>query len=371
MRVMQLIPSLHVGGAERIVALLSRSLQGMGHTVEVVALGPAAGSFLEENLRAAGVELRFLGKGPGLDLRAIPRLARALQAARPDVVHTHLHVLKYLLPARLRHRRCAVVHTVHNLAENEASPLDRRLQGRAFRGGVEPVAIGDAVAESMAAVYGRRPRHTIPNGIPTARFQAQAGTRGAVRAELGLPAGAPVLVTVGRLNVQKDQRLLLEAFADRRLAGLGARLLVVGDGELRGELEGRTAALGLADRVDFLGVRGDVPRLLAAADAFVLSSRWEGNPLVVMEAMAAGVAVVSTAVGCVPELVSAETGRLVPSGDAAALAGAMVEISQDLDAAHQLGVNGAGVAAARFDVSVMAQAYARLYEDLARGTSGP
>ena len=361
MRIVELVPSLGVGGAERIVALLALALHDAGHAVSVVSLGAAQGSWIEAELRERGVDVHFLGKGAGFEPRVMARLARTLRRLRPEAIHTHLHVLKYLAPALVGLGPRRVVHTLHNLADKEATPADQRLQRALFRAGVEPVAIGDAVADSAARVYGRRPDACIPNGVPVDAFQRPSEVGARVRADLGIAATAPVFAVVGRLNPQKNHALLIEAFADPALARAGAHLLVVGDGELRADVEAQIEGLELGPRVHLLGVRRDVPDLLAAADAFVLSSDYEGNPLVVMEALAAGRAVVATAVGCVPELVGPDTGRLVPAGDAPALAAALRELAEDRALAATLGENGAAVARARFDVSVMAQAYLALF----------
>ncbi|MCB9780216.1 MAG: glycosyltransferase [Alphaproteobacteria bacterium] len=362
MRIVQLIPSLQVGGAEKVAALLAEELVVLGHRVEVVSLAGESGSFLEAGLRdRPGIGLHFLGKGPGFEPRVIARLARLLRRLRPDVVHSHLHTLKYLLPARALSPRLPVVHTLHNLAEHEAVAADRRLQQLAFRIGVAPVAIGDAVADSVRRVYGLDPAAVIPNGIPVAAQRAPAGSRERIRAELGLPADALVLLFAGRLNPQKDPLRLVEALAAPELAARNLRLLIAGEGELREALEARIAERGLQERVQLLGVRRDVPALLAAADAFVLPSRYEGNPLVVMEAMSAGRAVVASAVGCVPELVSAETGRLVPAEDVAPLVDALSALTAAPDRLAAMGREGARVAETRFDTPVMARAYADLY----------
>ncbi|MFT4974536.1 MAG: glycosyltransferase involved in cell wall biosynthesis, partial [Myxococcota bacterium] len=350
MRIIELIPTLSVGGAERVVALLAEALSAE-HDVTVVVLGSSSDSWIEVQLRAAGVAVVFLDKPPGLSPATVARLARQLQRLRPDVVHSHLHVLKYLLPAQLTWR-CPVVHTLHNIAEHEAVSLDRALQQLAFRAGVAAVSIGGAVTESVERVYGRPPHAVITNGIPVTDYQAPPQAGAAIRAELSLPPSAPVFVAVGRLNPQKHHAALLTALSDPRLAALDARLIVAGEGELRPELEAQIERLGLSDRAQLLGVRSDVPALLAAADAFVISSTWEGNPLAVMEAMSAGCPVVATAVGCVPELVEEGTGLLVPPDDSAALAEAMVVLAADRTHAAAMGRAGAAAATARFDVAV-------------------
>ncbi|MCK6503473.1 glycosyltransferase [Myxococcota bacterium] len=367
MHVLQVIPSLTVGGAERIVGLLAVALQARGHRVTVCALGPPAGSFIEAELRAAGVGLAFLDKGLGLEPRVVPRLARLLRRLRPDVIHTHLHTVKYVLPARLAWPRAPVLHTVHNLAEHEADRLGQAAHHLAFRAGVAPVAIGQAVADSVQRLYGVPARFTIPNGVDVAAFQRPAEVRQAVRRELGLADDLPVLLAAGRLNAQKDHATLLRALADPALGEAPLRLLLAGEGELRPELEALADALGLGERVRFLGVRRDVPELMAAADAFVLSSTYEGNPLVVMEALSAGLPVVATAVGCVPELVDASTGALVPPRDPPALARALRALLTDLPAARQAGQRGRRVARERFDLPVMAAAYEAAYRALRQG----
>jgi glycosyltransferase involved in cell wall biosynthesis len=327
-----------------MAALLSLELARTDR-VTVVSLYDRTGSWIEAEL--SGLPLQFLGKKPGLDPRLVPRLRATMRALRPDVVHTHLHTLKYALTAV---RPSRIVHTLHNLAEREIEPHSRPVHALAFRLGARPVAIGDAVAESIRAVYRQEPEAIIPNGIRVADFDVPPGTREEVRAELGLEG--PVFLAVGRLNPQKDPLGLLAAF--ERVPGT---LLLAGDGELRDAVVARAGP-----RVRVLGVRRDIPRLFAACDALVLASRWEGNPLVVMEAMAAGRPVVATAVGCVPELVPAGAGVLVPHGDPAAL-GAALSLYADTARAAADGLEARRHAVTHFDVSVMAARYRALFAE--------
>jgi glycosyltransferase involved in cell wall biosynthesis len=363
-RILQVISTLRVGGAQRMLVSLARRLKRSGHEVRVVSVYAASGSAFEAELAADDVPAEFLGKGPGVDPRMIPRLARVLASFRPDLIHTHMGVLKYAF-APAAARRAQVVHTVHNLAEREVERPSQLLQYVAFRTNVVPVAIGDAVAESIRRRYRLAACRVIPNGIPVADYAAPPGSvRDALRASLGIPPGAPTFVTVGRLEPQKDHATLVRAFASPRLRATGAFVLVVGDGVLREDVERLALEEGVADRVRFLGTRSDVPRLLAAADAFVLASRWEGNPLSVMEAMAAGRPVVATTVGCVPELVPASAGTLVAPGDVAALESALFDLASDLPRARAQGAAAARIAEATFDLSVMTRAYEALYAEL-------
>ncbi|MFP5502637.1 MAG: glycosyltransferase, partial [Candidatus Sericytochromatia bacterium] len=169
---------------------------------------------------------------------------------------------------------------------------------------------------------------------------------------------------VARLMPVKNHAMLIEAFA-RGLGGApDAHLLLVGEGELRPALERQVAEAGLTGRIHLMGKRTDIPETLAAADAFVLASDWEGNPLSVLEAMAAGKPVVATAVGGVPELVTAETGRLVPPGDTVAMAEALKAAYALPDVRQRMGERAALRAEAAFDVAAMARAYEALYTRL-------
>jgi glycosyltransferase involved in cell wall biosynthesis len=365
MRILHLIPQLPVGGAERMLASLVHHQLEAGHEIGVVSLYDPLGTSIEAELRAQPIELFFLGKRGGFDVRMIPRIARVLRRFRPQVLHTHMQVLRYVLPARLLSSRCRIVHTMHTGAWRDATDWPTRLLQRvAFRTCVVPVAIGNAVADSIREVYGVSPRHVIPNGIPVSVYATAGREREEARASLGIPAGTPVLLCVAQLLSVKNHQSLLRAFASERLAAAGARLLLVGDGGLRSVLEAQTRALGIADRVSFLGVRSDVPRLLAAADGFVLASSAEGNPLSIMEAMAAGKPVVATAVGCIPDLVTEGSGRLVSAGDEGALEDAMVELVRDAPLARARGEKAARTALERFDDSRMALAYERLYAEV-------
>jgi glycosyltransferase involved in cell wall biosynthesis len=360
MQILQVIPSLDVGGAERMVLLLARELATLGQDISVVSLFDPTSTWMEADLRAAGIPLYFLGKRPGLDLRMIPRLARLLQKLQPDIVHTHLHVLKYLLPAQLSWRRCRVVHTLHNLAEHEIERSGQLFQQVAFRSGVMPVAIGTAVAQSLRRVYHMEARHIIPNGIPVSQFQLPPETRSLLRQELGLSDDQVVFLSAGRLNRQKNQALLIDAFIAANLPN--SCLLLAGEGDLRPSLEQKAAGAP----VRFLGVRKDIPKLMAASDVFVLSSSWEGNPLVVMEAMASGLPVVATSVGCVPELLESGGGILVSDGDCKAMTEAFCQLASSPENRRDIGRTGAQEALRRFDTRTMANSYLALYQKLRR-----
>lgn len=367
-RVLHVLPNFRPGGAERMAVNLMRTLSRERFEAGAVSLFDPSGTDLEETLAQSGIPVWYLGKRRGPDPRMFTRIARVLRRFRPDVVHTHQYVLRYTLPTML-HRTPAMVHTVHSLADKEVPRSGHWIQRLAFKRGVLPVAIAQEVADSLGCLYGVSGFPLIPNGVPVEAYRWPSVDRRTWRGREGFATGDVLFVCVARLSPVKNPALLLESFAHGPASDPRSHLLLVGEGELRPELERRIRALGLQGKVHLLGLRPDIPEALNAADVFVLASGWEGNPLSVMEAMAAGKPVVCTAVGGVPELVEdGRSGLLVPRGDAAAFSGAMSYLLEDPGAGEAMGERAAGIACERFDLEVMTRAYEELYEArLAKG----
>ncbi|CUU05293.1 MAG: glycosyltransferase [Fimbriimonadales bacterium] len=369
-RVLQVIPAFTVGGAEWMATLLATALTPDRFEVHMLSLHPPKQSPMEQMLSAHRIPTHYLNKRAGLEMSVYWRLFRLLTRLKPQIVHTHQTVGRYVYPTCWLARVPVVVHTVHNVAEKElAARWARAFQRLAYSCKVYPVTIADEVEKSFRRVYKRAPVANIPNGILTTQFLQATHQRHRMRSELGLCETTIALICVAALRSQKNHALLIEAYAKVSAAVPNTVLLLVGGGnafepDLPRQLEAKVAALNLSDRVRFLGVRSDIPELLAASDVFVLSSEYEGNPLSVMEAMAAGLPVVATAVGGVPELVEPGTGILVPPRDAEALAHAMETLCRDPALRQQMGQKARAVAQARFDIRTMAQQYELLYMKL-------
>lgn len=368
--VFQVLPSLVVGGAERLVVHLMEHLSRERFAPVCICLESPLGTHYEARVRALGAPLYFLGKGAGASGDALRQLNALFRQYRPTVVHTHIIGLNYAYPLMLRYHTPARVHTVHNLAQREVGvrvgAWVRMLAFRYRLGGVVPVAVADKVRATIQQLYGYPDPPLIPNGIPTDEYAPNPDTRARWRQAHGIEPRATVVTHIGRFAVQKNHALLVEAFAQVR-ADAPLYLLLVGGGELENAVREQVAGLGLQGRVRFLGVRADVADILRASDVFVLSSRVEGNPLSVMEAMAAGLPVVSTAVGGVPELVrEGVTGLLVPSEDAGALAQAMQALVDDPVRRQAMGEAARRHAVAHFDIRHTVRGYEQLYESLLR-----
>jgi glycosyltransferase involved in cell wall biosynthesis len=286
----------------------------------------------------APVVIPQLGRAirPAHDLTALGRLVRLFRRLRPDLVHTHTAKAGTL--GRLAARFAGVplvVHTFHgHVLEGYFSPaltrvflgIERALARRTDR----IVTVSPRVRESLLALGIGRPEQVevVPLGLSLQRFAVAIPGRASLREQWSVPRGAPLLAIVGRLVPIKDHPTLFAAMTRDEVRT--AHLLVVGDGERRAALEAMARDLGLSPRVHFLGWRDDLEAILPELDMVICCSRNEGTPVAVIEAMAAGVPVLSTDVGGVGDLLThGETGWLVPAGDPAGLARGIRDLLAD------------------------------------------
>ena len=376
LRVTHVVLSLDCGGLERIVLDLARSGPGLGQEVSVICLERLG--TLAPQVEGAGSRVVALGKRPGLDPETTGRVAAALRYLRPDVVHTHqIGALYYAGPAAQDEGVPLVVHTEHiNQVAKHRGLRDRLrmriLWWRAGRYARRFCCVSEDIASEVCG-YGAVPRgkvRVVRNGIDTMKFRGRGD--GAVRASLGIPADAPVVGTIGRLNEVKCQDLLIRSFGRVREQSPAAHLLLVGDGPSRDDLRALVEDLGLRDRVHFAGYQAEPERFLKAMDVFALASRAEGLPLAILEAWAAGLPVVATRVGGIPLVVEhGRTGLLAESGDEEALADHLRRLLSDPGLRRRLGESGRERAEADFDTRRMAGDYHRHYLELLAGKGAP
>lgn len=352
-RVLHVTPDLTLGGGQVLVTRLSCAA-GRYEPAVASLFGPMEGQLVDQ-LRRAGIPVLWHHKRKGPDLRAAFRLGATLRSAKADVVHTHRYALGYAAPF-LGGRPS--VHTTHTLAQAEIGH-GRFLHRLAFARGTLPVGVSEEVSQSLRELYHRDNVETVLNGVDVASLATPAVNRAAWRASVGLPGDAVVIAVVARLDAVKNHSLLLEAFH-----GLpGVHLALAGDGPERDDLTARIARHALGDHIHMLGNRADVRELLHAADIVALSSKREGIPLSILEAMAVGRAVVAPAVGGLPSVLDhGRTGLLVPPGDAGALNQAFRELALDPSRRQALGEAARNEAVARFDVGQTVAAYERLYD---------
>jgi glycosyltransferase involved in cell wall biosynthesis len=321
-------------------------------------------------LEEQGVPVHHLGRGR-FDPRILSDLVALARERRARVLHVHGYAAADF--GRLAARAAGARLVLH---EHFADPKMPAYQAVADRLLAPLTDRAIAVSRSTRAflveerfVPSSRVR-LIYNGAPLDEFAPAGAERGRrVRIELGLPPGVPLVGSIGRLNAQKGHRYLVEATPLLLAARPEARVLIVGDGDLGSELREQASRLGVADRVVFAGHRRDVPDLLAAIDVFCVSSLYEGTPLALFEAMAAGRAVVSTAVdGCREVLDDGVTGLLVAPRDPAGLADALARVLGDPDLREALG-RRALEASRRYDVRSCVAQMEALYDEVLAGES--
>jgi glycosyltransferase involved in cell wall biosynthesis len=312
----------------------------------------------------AGTSVRLLGGARGLgDPRWPLRLARLVRRTRPDVVHVHSPAVAAIARPIVRALpgRRAVVSTEHNVwtsfgrASRIANGLTLPLSHAAL-----------AVSEEVRASIWRRLRDAVDvsvQGIPVDVLAARRGERAAARAELGVADDDVLVVTVANFREKKDHPTLLAAAAlCRDVPSL--RFVVIGQGPLEADLRARHAELGLGDTLRFLGYHPDPPAVLAGADLFTLTSRHEGLPIALLEAMALGVPAVASAVGGIPEVITdQQDGILLPPGDPAPFAAAFRARANDPERRAALGA-GAARRARDFDIARTATELEGLYRRL-------
>lgn len=355
MKILQVIPYFCFGGAETMCENLTYALLAQGHQVSVVSLY-AQRTPISLRMEQAGVSITYLDKKLGLDLSMVPKLVRIMKQEKPDVVHTHLDVIKYAVAAAKLAgvRRC--VHTVHNVADKEAEGTVQKIINRMYfrLNWSVPVALSPLVQQTVVDFYGMSESKVpvIYNGVDLSRCipKQDYDTRDALN-----------FLHIGRFNEQKNHRRLLEAF--RMLADRfpNARLRMLGDGETMDEMRQYAAQLQLEDQVCFEGSRSDVYPYLHEADVFVLPSDYEGMPMTIIEAMGTGLPIVATAVGGVPDMLTDGQSGLLTECTAESVFHACERLSEDTSLRQRLGLQ-AKQDCERFSAQYMAREYLKQYQ---------
>lgn len=347
------------GGAEAMVLQLAEGLRAYGVDVRLATM---RAGWMTERAERAGFPVRIDAMRDGPDPAWVMRFRRWLRAERIDLVHTHEFEMNAYGGLAARLAAIPSVATVHgNVAGTDPKHLFAYRVLR--RLGQRPVAVSHDLLRQLAPRLGAdAPRwRVIHNGTTVpATFDAEtrARDRAAARAEIGL-AQAPILVVaIGNLYPVKDHASLLRALADAP----DVHVAIAGRGAEEEPLRALAARLGMGERAHLLGLRDDVPRILAAADVFTQPSLSEGLPLAVLEAMASGTAVVASDVGGIGEaVVDGVSGRLVPPADPAVLGRTLLEIARDAARRDALAEAGWQRARDAFSTEAMTRAYLALY----------
>lgn len=337
MHIVQMINALRVGGAEKLIITFARSAQSRDVRLTVITLRDNAPDAKRAVLETGAEVVEFHHRkmtAPG----RFYRLVRFLQKEKVDIIHTHLTMANILGATSGWLAGIPVVTTLHNVntqSENHLirGPLESWLLKHIVR---QVIAVGYETAEAQQHRLAGKEIIVIPNAVEITG-EVPASQVASLRQELGVAPGAPLLLAVGRLEVQKGMEDLLKAFEQLLANYPQARLVVAGNGSMRDLLDRKIQEAGLRGKAQLLGLRDDIPVLLAACDFFVSASYWEGLPVSILEAMAAGKPVVATSVGDLPNVVLEGMGVLVPAHNPNALARAVGTYLSDPECAKSYG----------------------------------
>ena len=355
----QVVYALAIGGSEMLARRLALGLTRRRYACSLYAVhddGPLA-----DLLRADGIPCRAFSRKGKWDPGLIVRLVQQFRANGTKVVHTH-HLGQLLyggLAGRLA--GCRVIHTEHEYY-SLMSPRAQRLLRVLTRLADHVTAVAEPVRTFLEGTVGLPPSKliTIQNGVEVHRYEAAIPHD---RDEWDLKNSDVIIGCVARLSQEKGHTVLLHAFRKVISRHPEARLALIGDGEERERLQHLATDLSIGHFVRFLGLRADVPEILAACDLFTLPSIQEGFPMVILEALAAGKAVIASEVGAISDVIRhGATGLLVPPGDTDALADALCLLIEDEEARQRLGQSGRELVRKAYDFERTVGQYDDLYQ---------
>ena len=366
MRILLLSTSMGMGGADKQILTAAQQLRSEGHELMIVSLtelGP-----MGHQARSLGIPTESLDMPRGIaDPRGLFRLIRLVRRWKPDLVHSHMvhanlmaRLLRLLAPVP------ALVQTIHSVFEGgpHLAAAYRLTSGLADHMTVVSQAAADRVIRER--IFPESLVRVVPNGVDVELFKGvPPGRRESLRRELGLH-GEFVWLAVGRFETPKDYPTMLRGFARVREQHPASILLLVGRGSLQAETEALARELGLGDNVRFVGVRDDIPEIMSAVDGYVMSSAWEGMPMVLLEAAAAALPIVATNVGGNGQLVQdQENGYLVAPNSAEDLAGAMLRLMRLAESERRaMGVRGRELVRSRYGLNRTVEQWEEVYRDV-------
>lgn len=363
--VLQLAIALAPGGTERLIVETVRRLRNR-HRMTVCCLD-APGAW-GEDLQREGVSVQTLSRRPGFRPQLGREIARIVEAAGAQVVHCHHYTpFVYGCIARFFRPELRLIFTEHGRLSDGPPSRKRRLANRLLAPIPDRVytVSADLRAHLVSEGFRKQDVEVVANGIdPGSRPRREDRDR--ARTALNLPPSTFVVGSVGRLDRVKDLPTLIRAFSRNLALRPTSKLVIVGEGPLRGDLESLVASLGIGQAVSFVGHHPDVPELMPAFDAYVSSSTFEGVSLTILEAMAAALPVIATRVGGTPEVVvDSVSGWLVPAQDPTAMAERLEYVASHPTESAAVGLAGRTRVCERFSLDRMIASYALAYEQLA------
>lgn len=366
-RVVHIIDSLTIGGAQKLLVTFAREAQKRSLETEIICLKDAVDPQVGADLQACGVTIIFFPADSLLNPARIWNVTRYFRTTKPDVIQSHLTYANIIGGLTGYAAGIPVVATLHSAGKDRRySKARENLESWVMRHADRRViAVGSNTANAHRPRLGNQKISVVFNAVHAADALTPA-ERFAVRQEIMADEQKMLLISVGRFSTVKAYDDLIRAFEVVHRADDQTMLVLVGDGAMREPWEKLVAELQLTDSVRFLGNRGDVPRLLQASDLYVSSSVVEGMPLAVMEAMSAGLPIVATSVGDLPDMINPAYGELVPVRESQKLGKAILTILSDRQKMREMGSCARQYAAKHFSSAGWMDNLMTIYEDIQR-----
>ena len=341
------VPTTSLGGAETMAAQLAKALNKDLFDVSFITNHSLSKTRVLDIVTSdSNIKIYSLNEDAGMSLRARKKMMRILKQIKPDVIHTHLHSYPYVMIYAIKHH-IPIIHTMHNMPIFESKKLGRIILKFLFKHKFAiPVGISNIISEQIKGLY-HVPSYTIYNPVDVSKFDIKKDKQKQF-----------TFITIGRMSEQKNQQLLLKSFRILVNNYKNVKLIFVGDGVLKDDLLKLTNDLKLNDYIEYVGNVNDVENYLKIADAFVLSSIYEGLPMTILEAMAASLPIISTNVGGVKDIVT-NNGILVKV-DENDLAKAMLSLIENEKLCNEF-KNNSYENAKNYDLSKIVKEYEELY----------
>ncbi len=369
MRVAIMIDTLKVGGAQKLVADFSLAAATYEIEPTVICLHEDIHPIMADSMKAAGIRIVEFSSPSLLNMKRLVRLVRFLRDEKFDLIHTHLSYANILGCLTGYFAGCPVVSSLHNTESDSRKRSVRiiRLETLILQYFARRIiAVGYGVADAFRARVRNRKVDVIPNGIPIPPFITPE-KRQKLRREIAGNENRFLLLAVGRFVPAKGYEDMIDAFALLHRSNPDCFLAIAGSGRLFDKIRSQISEMQLDHSICCLGVRDDVPQLLAASDIFVSSSHWEGLPVAVLEAMMAGLPIVATAVGDIPKVVTPEAGITVPPRQPDCLADALNDLVNAPEKARAMGEAARSRSLQEYSLDTWMKRHIDVYEETLRG----
>ena len=368
MRVAIVVDTLKLGGAQRLVAAYAASAPTLGLSPVIITLSRNSTPFLQDSIRASeGVKLILLPASSLFNLRRLRRLIQIFKEERVQLVQTHLIYSNILGVLAAHFANVPVIATLHSAMVHGGlkTKILKMIEDLVLRTyATRILAVGQLVADLNRHNYGRRNVDVIPNGIPKPKFPPILDRERQRREMTGNGPDSTIVITVGRFSQAKGYQDMIEAFRLLQQKETKPTLVMVGSGSTVDRIKNQIEDSNLNQSVIMTGDREDVPHLLALSDVYASSSHREGLPLAVLEAMMAGLPVVATSVGDIPNVVTEETGVVVPPHRPELLAAALEDLLKNPKKRQAMGQAAYRRAMSEYSVDAWMQKHLALYREV-------